>query len=339
MAYITLDKTWSAVSTVVDPVLYPTLIPSSKQCLYLLKQAFVTAGWVVTQSSDSINVGSSGNLPADRWITSANLINATPPTAHSWIVLKNTAIGTNFSICIDYNVTGNVGGSLDVCTIAISYGGYQAGTIQNRPVVNVGFMEQVYSTVSFVSPSTWNQNTGYAVLYSSDGECIRIFSSRDGTGKNYSSSCGFILLIEKLKNPAGWLDYNYVSIVSGTTTGSSLGFSYTNLCAAIPTSAKSEQNGVSISVGVATLSVASTFGSSASGSSFPDYDGRYMLTECYAMSASTSFPGLMGQFYDMYFTGSNIPEGMYIPTNTDVAGLVKLGQGVFGCSGNKVSIP
>jgi hypothetical protein len=41
----------------------------------------------------------------------------------------------------------------------------------------------------------------------------------------------------------------------------------------------------------------------------------------------------------MYFAPANIPEGIYFPTTTYTRGLVKFGCGVFGCSGNEISIP
>jgi hypothetical protein len=338
MAYITLDKTWNIVSCVADPGIYVVVADQNKRALYLLKEAFVTAGWIVTQSSDSINVGSGSNLPADRWIDYSKLIWAVNPTAHSWVVLKNTAIGTNFSICIDCCFSSATTSSISVTA---TYGGYQAGTIQNRPIANINCIEHVFSTIVHNS-STANNNHGYGVLYSSDGECIRVFASYDGTGVNYTANAGFIMLFEKLKNPVSWLDYNYVAIVASAASGvGAYGFSYLNLCASTSISARTERGNVVLYVGVATLGLGTdgAFGNSASGKYFPDYNGNYMLTECYAVSNSTTNPGLLGQFYDMYFAPANIPEGIFFPTTTHALGLVKIGQGVFGCSGNTISIP
>jgi hypothetical protein len=336
MVYITLDKTWNAITYVVNNDIYTTDVVQMKQALYLLKEAFVTAGWIVTQSSDSVNVGGSGNLPADRWTDYSKLIYAANPTAHSWIVLKNTVIGPDFSVCFDYNSS-----SWNTIAITVASGGYQNGTIQNRPVVNANCLEHTYANFYYSNTGT-SANRGFAILYSSDGECIRVFSSYSGTGLNYVVDSGYILLFEKLKNPASWLGYNYVFIAKECNTGTSaLGFSYSNLCIATTLSGRSEKNTVPLYVGIATLGLGTNgaLGNSTSGKSFSDADGHYMLTECYAVSNSTSYSGVLGQFYDMYFAGANIPEGIYLPTDTDVCGLVKFGQGVFGCSGNKISIP
>ena len=338
MGYISLDKTWNVVSCVVDSSIYTVVADQNKRALYLLKEAFVTAGWVVTQSSDGTNVGSSGNLPADRWTDYSKLIWAINPTAHSWVVLKNTAIGTNFSVCLDCNFGS---GSTQIITVTATYGGYQAGTIQNRPVVNTGCVEHTFSSITSNTSGVSN-NHGYAVIYSSDGTCIRVFSSYDGTGVNYTTYSGFAMLFEKLKNPTSLLSYNYVAIVSSSASSLlAYGFSYSNLCTATTTTVRTERNNIGIYSSIATLGIGTdgALGNSTSGKYSSDYDGYFMLTECYAVSNSTAYPGVLGQFYDMYFAPANIPEGIYFPTATYVRGLVKFGQGVFGCSGNAISIP
>jgi hypothetical protein len=151
----------------------------------------------------------------------------------------------------------------------------------------------------------------------------------------------FIMLFEKLKNPIGWLDYNYVAIVSTGSSTSTSGFSYSNLCQSTTTLARAEKGNSPLYVGVATLGLGAggAFGNSTYGKNFSDYNGNYMLTECYAASNNTAMPGILGQFYDMYFAPANIPEGIYFPTAAYTLGLVKIGQGVFGCSGNAISIP
>jgi hypothetical protein len=337
MAYISLDKTWNVISCIVDPTIYTTVADQNKRVIYLLKEAFVTAGWVVTQSSDSINVGSSDNLPADRWIDYSKLIWAINLTAHSWVVLKNTVIGTNFSVCIDCNYASS---STWLITITVSYGGYQTGTIQNRPVVNTNCVEHTFASIIH-GYSNFVANRGCAILYSTDGECFRVFTSYAGNGLNVCANSGFIMLFEKLKNPTSILGYNYVAIVSSCSGNANRGFSYLNLCISTSDAIRSEIGGIGTPCAIATLGVGTdgALGNSIVGKNSPDYDGYYMLTECYAASLFTAYPGVLGQFYDMYFAPINIPEGIYFQTTTGDSGLVKFGQGAFGCSGNKISIP
>jgi len=332
MTSIVLDKTWSVINAVVDTNTYSTLADQSKWCMYYLKEAFKTAGWVVTQYSDSVNIRTDETTYP---MTYDKFVWAIAGSIHSWFVVKNTTLGTDFSVCIDCNFGAT--GSYQV-TVLSTFAGYQAGTITNRPVVNTSGVEHNFGTIIYSYSAALANRKGWAILYSSDGECFRAFSSY-GDGKNAASNTGgCVLCFEKLKNHVSWLTNNVVSIVKTGGANTTSGFKYTVMCVTTSTSTRVEVNSTAVNVGIGTIGIGDPLGNSSVGVG-TDVSGAFMLTPCYAISLNTSYPGILGSFYDMYFASSDIPEGVYFKTSSSSKGLVKFGHGAFGCSGNNISIP
>jgi hypothetical protein len=291
-----------------------------------------TAGWTVSQSSSSVSAGS-GDLITDQ----TKLVWAIAGSVHSWVVLKNTTLGADFSVCIDCNFASSSNASV---TILSSVAGYQAGTTTNRPVVNVGGVEHNFGTIYLcASTASTTMTKGVVVLYSSDGECLRMFSSFN-TGLNASpTESGCVLMFEKLENPVSWLSPNIISFVTTASSVSSTGFRYLLVQSTTNVSIRTEVNSNAVNVAIGTIGLGNAVGNTVPGNSGPDYGGNYLLTPCFAISLNTSYPGILGKFYDMYLAPQYIPEGVYLKTSLSSKGLIKIGDGAFGCSGNTVIVP
>lgn len=139
-----------------------------------------SGNWDVRSSSDGVG-GFGNNDGVDRWVTGANLIWAAAGTNHSWIVLRQTGIATNFEVCIDLSNALSA-----TATIAVSFtagfGSAALGTATARPTATD---ERV-----LISNASWggpNGNTPQAlhVLKTADGSALRVIvtrASNNGSG-------------------------------------------------------------------------------------------------------------------------------------------------------------
>lgn len=153
-------------------------------------KGFGTAPWTVTGSSDTTTAGMDGN---DRWTDISKLVTASTATA-SWIVLRQTGVGTNFEICIHLRLSGST--AYNNVAIGVSYAGFTGGSTTARPTATD---EQFwYSATSAMRPG---QAFAYNILafHSTDGEVNRvIFLDESGEPAMYFAA-------EKPKNPvSGW---------------------------------------------------------------------------------------------------------------------------------------
>lgn len=241
MGLPTLNKTWRILPNVV---LATTGVASSdcQQLLFTIKDLLVTPGnytwfdangdsatappaWTVSRSSDSSSVANS-----DLWTDRTKLVHADSSTAHSWIVLNNSAISANFRMCLDYCGGGGGAGNYhkmypgnEGANPATSgFGGLYAtgvplstftdGTITDRAR---GSSEiQLYNRRS--AGQLWMGRTGtfQAVVHafrSTDGQCTRVVYYTGG-------ACVGFLFVDVPQYPAAgaytWNSWN-VPFVGG----------------------------------------------------------------------------------------------------------------------------
>src|SRR5574338_1505169 len=100
MALPTLIKTWQIVRNVSIPSLGSTLA-HSRRIWKTIKDQMIGFGsnpWTVRGSSNSVAAGMDS---VDRWAADANLVWG--GGTHSWIVLRQNQIATNYEVCIDLN--------------------------------------------------------------------------------------------------------------------------------------------------------------------------------------------------------------------------------------------
>jgi len=138
MALPTLEKTWQILPNQQVGVITGGLQEAVKYMLLGVKDRLVDVplgAWTVVGSSDS----SSANLTGtDLWVDKDDLVWDTAGNAHSWMVLRNTAIATNFEICIDLSQAAS---DFDNLTFVYSHtAGFTGGTITARPTATDEFV-------------------------------------------------------------------------------------------------------------------------------------------------------------------------------------------------------
>jgi hypothetical protein len=197
-----LDKTWQFnVNNVLRTT--GTALGDNQKLLRAVKNAMIGFGlgaWTVRGSSDAATFGLDN---VDRWTTDAKLVWANAGVNHSWIVLKNTALGANVELCLDLRST--VPSRIDAVMSfgsAFGAGGGSGGSLTARPtstdevVVNggaAGGWDYHGLGANTTFDCTWH------VLHSTDGQATRIFYCR------YTNVCAMWANFDKVKNaPGGW---------------------------------------------------------------------------------------------------------------------------------------
>ena len=171
--------------------------------LLLVKNSLIGFGtlpWTVIASSNSIVANAS-----DNWTVVGDLVNATPPTAHSWIQLRQTGLGATTEVVLALDVTnsdGSFGPSLYMSGV-----GFTGGSITARPTatdevtVKSGSSSWLGATASHTTFDTFVH-----VMQSTDGECTRVFVyssiyGEQATGVLRQTGPGGLWIIDKMKNP------------------------------------------------------------------------------------------------------------------------------------------
>lgn len=210
MALPTLAKTWQFNPNNAIAALGSSLA-DNRRALRSIKNAmvgFASNPWAVRYSCDSVTAGTAGDL-TDRWTADANLVYAA--AAHSWIVLRQTGIATNFEVCIDLGAASANGNTL---TLAVSWSaGFTGGTTTARPTAT--------DETVMISATSWTSNTTdiasrWSVMQSSDGQCTRVFCAASG-------SLSTLWIFDKPANTTtGWSNPSYAFTFAGTPALSSL---------------------------------------------------------------------------------------------------------------------
>jgi len=204
MALPTLSKTWqiSANNTVTAQ---GTAAATDQYIWWVIKNlliGFGTLPWVVRGSSNSSTAGLDA---VDRWTTSANIVKATSGSPHSWIVLRQTGIATNFELCIDANHPVAYIGSIIVSPSA----GFTGGTTTARPTAT--------DEIVLISTTTWSSNadTQHQVhaWQSTDGACTIVQVWRGG-----SAQPTFLMFVKPNDPPTGWSNPS-LSVALGNNGG------------------------------------------------------------------------------------------------------------------------
>lgn len=200
----TLSKTWQY--NVNQTVVAGGSIQLTCQALFLTikntLKGFGTLPWAVRGSSDSATAGMDA---VDRWVTSANLVGGTSGVAHSWIVLRQTGIATNFELCID--LTSNAYTSQ---TIIISpSAGFTGGSTTNRPTAT----DEIVLINGGASWSNVNANHVVHGMQSTDGQCTRLVVWRAST-----NLCTFLFFDKPANTVSGWTNPSVGGWLSSTTS-------------------------------------------------------------------------------------------------------------------------
>lgn len=212
----TLAKTWQHSQVSVSAL--GSLALQNADTMFRLKNALVSFGtlpWTVVSSSDSSTAGAS-----DKWLAAANCVWANSGSNHSWIVLKQTGIASNFQICIDLNVSA-VNGS-QIALIVSPSAGFTGGSITARPTAT--------DEAALYTARTWSYGTAAAAqqftyMQSTDGQCTRFIVWKGAV----AAACWVLDKPQGLPaSLSGWAS-PFVALVQGTSGGDFDAATYANL--------------------------------------------------------------------------------------------------------------
>src|SRR5579885_3685790 len=211
----TLSKTWQSLTNFSVATTGNATTDHQQTLLKVKKQlvAFGSSPYSVRSSSNSVSANTS-----DNWNSNTDLV--WNSGAHSWIVLRQTGLGSTSDICIDL-LNATVG------SLAIYYspGGYATTSLSTTARPSTLNSDEVpLGPGTFNGPvSQWisagsSTFSGFVnVFMSTDGQCTRWF---------VLSTAGAVMhatWIEKIQNPISSLPYP----VFGGTTGTQDNLTYT----------------------------------------------------------------------------------------------------------------
>lgn len=216
MSLPSLTRTWQFQVNANNPAL-GTAGATNQALMFALKSAFIGAGawtdsagagtaatnsWVVVRSSDSVATDAT-----DRWAAAVNLVWAVG--SHSWIVLRQVGVATNYELCIDLNSATAAQATIVVSPAA----GFGTGTIGARPTAT--------DQIILVSAGVWggavaNVSTFLHVLKSADGAATRVAMCRSGFVSAY-------WLLEQPGQPvAGWANPSLTCLLADNASATTV---------------------------------------------------------------------------------------------------------------------
>lgn len=192
-----------------------TILASYQNLMFTIKQILVsgfgTQSWTVVSSSNSLVANSS-----DNWNSVADIVFNTEGGIHSWIILKNTALGANWQILLNCanGAFGNANGDRGYFHCSPS-GAFAGGTTSVSPSAGDQYKLQQTDYWSGSSASPFGFTAHGAK--STDGHCTRIFVCVGG-----AFTTGLIIdkmqfPIAELTNPVYAFTYANGAITSAIT--------------------------------------------------------------------------------------------------------------------------
>lgn len=258
-----------------------TPLADNKMQLLAIKNALIGFGtqpWTVVSSSNSVTASN-----ADNWSTVANLVWNSPGSAHSWIVLKQTGIGSNFQVLIACDVASATGAS---GSIKISPStGFTGGTTTANPTAADSF--NLINVASFLTLSA-DAALRWSVMQSTDGQCTRIFGFSGGSLLYYG-------MFEKGANATG-----------GTPGATNSGWGHW-IVSAPSFAGTTSQNGIN-------AATVPSYESTANISIASEVDGAWDIFPVgIACTATVGARGRLFTLQDVWFSSSGIAAGDTFP--------------------------
>jgi hypothetical protein len=305
----TLVKTWQISRNNSIPTLGSTLAHSRRvwKTIKDLMIGFASSPWTVRGSSNSVAAGMDN---VDRWTADANLV-WNGGGAHSWMVLRNTNIATNYELCIDLNNAFERAGSLIFSPSA----GFTGGTTSARPTAT----DEIVMTNGAEIHKETDEQAYITAWQSTDGQAFRLCIWQ-------AAAIRLFWLIEKPRNPrTGWTNPSITFMISGfgdfqpshfqlyKTVGSGL--------------ARGRQ-------GATTLELNFTGEASASGllagiaptaTQVNEFDSTWDFYPIGILSNTVSARGRNGILNDVWWAPTNLGQGDTAPNNAADRQFVKFG--------------
>lgn len=309
MALPTPTKTWQYDKNKGPYTSLPDLLYAWKTTL----TTWGSAAWTVVRSSGKVGGSTWTAGAADYWATSNAIEAEGPGTAHSWIVLKQTGIATNFQVCFDF-ILDTAGWPTVVKVYVSASAGFTGGSTTARATAT----DEIECQDTAVEPM-WVQDFDLSVnparlnvFQSDDGECTRwsIWVA------NYQTS---FWLFDKPRNPvSGWTN-PWVCVGAsayygdgGVAQRGTIGFLYS---AATQTFiAQGSTRGLCYltceSCGSAvTQAIASLMTWTGS------LDSAYPIMPIGIFTTTTSVRGRLGEIYDLWWGSTAVNDGDHYPND------------------------
>lgn len=189
MALPSLQKSWQ-FSTNNAYTAAATVKASYEQLVYAIKvilTGFSTNPWTVVSSSNAVSAGA-----ADYW-TSASSVSFQNSGSRSWIVLKQTGLGSNVQLLMTYHASQSpTTGEFFQFYLSPSVG-FTGGSTTGNPTASDSFLIQTNQYGTFATPGAAFAFNIHG-MKSTDGECTRLIWSTN------SQTCG-ALVLDKMQSP------------------------------------------------------------------------------------------------------------------------------------------
>jgi hypothetical protein len=305
MALPVPEKTWQFnVNNVDAPA--GTVLENYAKAMFRVKQiltGFATNPWTVVASSNGVVANSS-----DNWASFADVVFTTAiGSAHSWIVLKQTGIASNFQLLIACATNTSVGQTAFVrASPAAGFTGLTSTTA--NPSATDEYAIKASTQYWFDVFSVPFQSVVHGQM-SSDGEKTRLVLCAAGNSKA-------VWVIDKLSNPVtGMTNPVYATIVSAEAVGGTSAATYTKLFST------ANGQGRDVSTAMTFYMTTEAFAGAAVGATFisnpNQISNEYPLTAVGVASTTTGKTGRHGRLSDLWFgsgaatitDGSTYPSG------------------------------
>lgn len=209
MALPNIDLTWRAnINQTIAAS--GTLLTTNRRVVRAIKDSLISSAgynvapaslWTVRGSSD----GSTAGLDStDRWTSDGALVWANAGAAHSWIVLRQTGIATNFEMCLSLEPASAPGSGM---TIAVSpSAGFTGGSTTARPTATDEHVTAKTAILGTSGDGTYRLH----VLMSNDGKSVYIFVFQGG------AILSTILVGVPKQSVSGWVNPSWFYFNSGS---------------------------------------------------------------------------------------------------------------------------
>jgi len=267
--------------------------------------------WEVVGSCDGSTYGMDG---VDRW-TDYNKIIASTTAAHSWIILRQSAMGLApgyYQLLIDMKTT------YLYVNLAMSFSvGFSGGTTIVRPTASdeATWLNTFHTSSNQFVPYT----VGVNCVKSTDGEVTRVFFSQGGGIEVGRWPPLSLLFMEKAKNPVSWWANPCVFVV-GTGFSQAMWAWFDGTAGGDPIKARVGATPITArftaeGTGIAGLGPGSYYHGwihTKAPMQRPDFNGEWVLSPPGIISCSTVVRGRLGEFYDLWLAPQSMPIGEYI---------------------------
>lgn len=328
MALPTLGKTWQFVPNFAIAAT-GTALGTNRTILLAIKNFLTTDAaewvdntnvattaanlWTVRYSCDSVAAGAAGD-GVDRWDSITDLVWANAASAHSWIVLRNAAIGSTAEMLISCEAASANGSNLTVCISPTA--AFTGGTTTARPTATDEIV--VVNNTTWGGVATVDTSIKLHVMKSTDGECWRVFVCNGGQANT------------------SWIIDKAVAFASGTWTNrmvmyaqGSTGGTNTLTNALLNTNANVNGRGAStMTMYLAAMYYASTL-ANAGVTTANDLSSAWPFMPHQLVSATASNRGFHGYLNDVWYGSTTVATGSTYPTTGTQHQFVQFGSAIF----------